>query len=523
MTAPLSKLCSFVLIAGLSLSGLPSQAQEDAAPPTMAAVEQAWQRGDFAEARKGLEHLANTLDTPLAQYRYGRILLEGRGGPQNVAEGVEWLEKAVAQNHPEAATLLARALLSQPKETRDPKRAASLFLNAAARGNAEAQYYLGLLYRRGQGVEADAVASFNWLLASSEGFNKDAQYELSRAYAQGVGTAQNNKEALRWMEEAAANGQRDAQYSLALSYEVGAGVNQSDSQAVQWFTKAAEAGHILAQRSLGTAYLQGINGKAPDAEKALRWLTAAADAGEPGAMNNLALAYFQGTVIPNDDALALHYFEEASYRRLARATMALAGMTEAGRGTEANIKKAVELYELAATQGDPAGLKRVSQLALAGRMDDAYAPHDLVKWIAPLLQEPDNETAVNWMQAQVDARVRSAQAALGSWYLTQEGKTDDGFALIESAAIAGHVAAQHQLGAALATGDGIELDYVNAYAWLNVAAAGGHEESIETRDLIVDLMTPDQVSEAQKIARAFFEEAANRAPNTEQTVTGVSE
>lgn len=522
MNTAMSKLCASLLTAGLLVSAAPLRAQEDAAPVTMEAVEQAWQRGDFVEARKGLEHIANTQNTPLAQYRYGRILLEGRGGPQNAAEGMAWLEKAVAQNHPAAATLLARALLSQPEQSRDPKRAAALFLNAAARGNADAQYYLGLLYRAGTGVEIDVVASFNWLLASSEGFNKEAQYELSRAYAQGIGTAQNNNEALRWMEEAAGNGQTDAQYSLALSYDSGTGVNKSESQAVQWFLKAAEAGHVLAQRNLGTKYLQGLNEQAPDAAEALRWLTSAAEAGDPGAMNNLATAYLQGTVLPNDDALAVQYYEDASHRRLGRATLALASLTEAGRGTETNIEKAIALYNLAATQGEQAGLQRIRQLAVTGRLDGIYAPHDLVQWIAPLMYEPDNENAVSWMQTQAQADVRGAQAELGNWYATQDDKIEEGFALIQTAAIAGHVASQHKLGAAFATGDGLELDYVQAYAWLNVAAAGGHEDSIETRDLIVDLMTPDQVSEAQKIARTYFEEAASRAPQTEQTVTSVT-
>ena len=523
MTHRFVKLCRPVLTVCLLAISTPVSAESLEAPLDMAAVERAWKSGDFVQARKGLEFLAETLGTPLTQYRYGRILLEGRGGPQDVAQSMVWLEKAVAQNHTEAATLLARAILSQPKPARDAERAAALFANAAARGNAEAQYYMGLLYRNGDGVEVDQVTAFNWFLASSEGFNIEAQYELSRMYAQGVGTAQNVDEALRWMQSAASDGQVAAMYSLAESYDAGAGVGQSDSEALEWYLRAAEGGHILAQRNLGTRYLQGSDGQAPNAAEALRWLQSAAEAGDAGAMNNLAIAYIQGTVLPQDDALAYSYYTDASDRKLARATLALAKMNEAGRGAPVSMRDAVALYQLAAIQGAPAGLARLTKLSLSGRLDALYAPQELVGWITPALDETENDPAIVWMQTQSRAGVRAAQASLGKWYLTQDGREAEGIKLIRSAATAGHVPSQYRLGAAYSIGDGIDLDYVQAYAWLNVAGASGHEKSIETRGLITDLMTPDQVAEAQKIARIYFEEAINRAPQTDQTVTKVTE
>ncbi|MEP2152870.1 MAG: tetratricopeptide repeat protein [Roseobacter sp.] len=515
-------LCRSLIAVVAFANAAPVYAQDPQTSLDMAAVEQAWSAGDFVQARKGLAHLAETQATPLTQYRYGRILIEGRGGPQNVSDGITWLEKAVAQNHLEAATLLARVVLSLSGEARDPKRAAALFTNAAARGNAEAQYYLGLLHQAGTGVEIDPVAAFNWFLASSEGFNPQAQFELSKAYATGDGTTPNQVEALRWLQEAANSGVLDAQYSLAISYEQGAGIGQSERNAIQWYKRAAEAGHILSQRTMGTKYMQGLNGDAPDAPEALRWLTAAANAGDPGAMNNLAIGYAQGTVFTRDDALAVNFYKAASDLNLGRATLALAGMTEIGRGTEANIKEAIDLYQLAATQGADAGLTRVSQLALTGQLDALFAPHDLVEWIAPRLSQPDNEGAIKWMQSQANNKVRSAQAELGTWLLTQDGRSSDAIALLENAATAGHVPSQFRLGMAFSTGDGAELDYIQSYAWLNIAAASGHKSATETRGLIVELMTTEQLTEAQNITRSYFQNASSRAPQTEQTVTKVT-
>ena len=121
--------------------------------PSMADVEAAWARGDFVFVRQGLKHLAESGGDMLSQYRYGRVLLEGRGGPQDLMAARDWLERAAAQNQAAASVLLARLYLSAAPggPARDPARAVVLLRPAAVRGNAEAQYYLGLLYSSGQG------------------------------------------------------------------------------------------------------------------------------------------------------------------------------------------------------------------------------------------------------------------------------------------------------------------------------------------------------------------------------------
>ena len=72
----------------------PTQEETASTLPDMASIEQAWKRGDYVTARTGLEQLANALGTPLAQYRYGRILYEGRGGPRDMPGAIEWLTRA---------------------------------------------------------------------------------------------------------------------------------------------------------------------------------------------------------------------------------------------------------------------------------------------------------------------------------------------------------------------------------------------------------------------------------------------
>lgn len=67
----------------------------------------------------------------------------------------------------------------------------------------------------------------------------------------------------------------------------------------------------------------------------------------------------------------------------------------------------------------------------------------------------------------------------------------------------GDADAQFDLGLMYATGEGVDLDYVTAHQWFNLAAMGGNREARVMRaDLALD-MSPAQVAEAQRRAREW--------------------
>jgi peptidoglycan hydrolase-like protein with peptidoglycan-binding domain len=63
--------------------------------------------------------------------------------------------------------------------------------------------------------------------------------------------------------------------------------------------------------------------------------------------------------------------------------------------------------------------------------------------------------------------------------------------------------AQYMLGRMYARGEGTLQDYVQAHAWLNLAAARGHRLAGAERDSLQARMTSQQIAEAQSLARAF--------------------
>jgi len=60
--------------------------------------------------------------------------------------------------------------------------------------------------------------------------------------------------------------------------------------------------------------------------------------------------------------------------------------------------------------------------------------------------------------------------------------------------------AQYVLGSMYANGKGILQDFVQAHAWLNLAASQGHEKAALYRDEIAEKMTTSQVARAQQLA-----------------------
>ncbi|MBY6162538.1 sel1 repeat family protein [Mameliella alba] len=512
LSAALASLLAVAPVAAAAQdAGTPPAATKDL--PDMAEIEQAWNRGDFVTVRQGLRTLAEETGTPLAQYRYGRVLIEGRGGPRDPEGAVLWLGRAVDQNHAEAATLLARIYLSEVPggPGRDPAKAAGLLTRAATRGDAPAQYLLGLQYQNGDGVERDTESAFNWLLAAAEQRHAEAQFALAALY---FGTPDGDQtEGMRWLRAAAKQGVTEAQVQLATLLDVPDTAVTNRSEALDWYRRAAEAGHVMAQRTLGTRYLTG-DGVPVDAQEALRWLSRAAKAGDAAAMSNLGYAFASGQAVDQDMAQAARWYRMASEHGLGRAMVALAHQFETGSGVALDFDAALAWYVQALKTRDAAQARiELGRLAAEGRLDGKVAPQRAVPWVLASARQ-GNANALIWLEAQAEAEEPRAQAALGRHLLdTDPDRRDQAVALLRAAADQAEESAQFALAEVLARGDhGGAPDYVEAHKWYNIAATFGHAEAAKQREVLGNLMTPEQLAQAQTAARDWFEADALRGP-----------
>lgn len=112
----------------------------------------------------------------------------------------------------------------------------------ALNGEPWAQFNMGLLYDKGQGVLQDSVEAVKWYrLAANQGFSQ-SQYNLGVMYAKGLGVAQDNIEAVKWYRLAAQQGLSESQYNLGVMYAKGLGVVQDLIIAHSWLNLSAVNG-----------------------------------------------------------------------------------------------------------------------------------------------------------------------------------------------------------------------------------------------------------------------------------------
>jgi uncharacterized protein len=107
----------------------------------------------------------------------------------------------------------------------------------AERGDADAQFHLGVMYESGQGVLRNDAEAINWYRKAAEQNDAVAQFNLGVMYAKGM--SPNRAEAALWYRLAADHGLAGAQFNLGMMYVEGRGVSHDYVQAHMWLDLAA--------------------------------------------------------------------------------------------------------------------------------------------------------------------------------------------------------------------------------------------------------------------------------------------
>jgi TPR repeat protein len=169
-------------------------------------------------------------------------------------------------------------LFGRPNVPRDPKRGCDYEEKASAT-RPDAMHLVGLCHQNGAGPgePVDKVkAETAFTRAAEMGFTKSK-------CALGQMLMADGKEAQRGINlcrQAANDGDLDAQTTVAKAYFSGSGVRQDYPQARKFYELAAQQGNVDSMRRLGEMYAKGDGGK-KDTKKAMEWWTKAEKAGDP--------------------------------------------------------------------------------------------------------------------------------------------------------------------------------------------------------------------------------------------------
>ena len=368
----------------------------------------------------------------------------------------------------------------------DADQAAISVRKAAEQGDAVAQFNLGNLYRRGEGVPEDAGQAAVWYHKAAEQGHADAQALLSHLYFQGNGVLKDVGQAVIWLRKAAEQGHARAQGTLGAVYREGESVPKDAGEAAAWFRKAAQQGDAFAQTGLGNLYLQG-DGVPKDASLAAVWFRKAAEQGDALSQFNLGIRYSQGDGAPKDAGQAIVWFRKAAEQGLAVAQFNLGVRYAEGNGLPKDAVQAAIWYRKAAEQGLAVAQFNLGNLYRRGEgvLEDA------------------GEAAI-WYRKAANQGHSGAQYHLGvRYYQGDDVPKDAGQAAtwFRKAAEQGHVTAQYILGLLYGEGEGVPLDLVQSYAWLNLAAAGGNSYALRGRTDLQKHMTRSQIANAQRLSR----------------------
>jgi TPR repeat protein len=217
--------------------------------------------------------------------------------------------------------------------------------DAAQQGDVDAQYNLGCLYIRGEGVSQNKASADDWLQRAADQGDLDAatwlflsssmtedrrkkyfsmkliptnrfrltfatqlsngrlhrrpcstdaadgaqiESSLGQMYEMGIeGFPQDDRQAAAWYRRASERNFADAQTRLAFLYATGRGVEKNEIEAARLFRKAAEQGNAIAQHSLGIMYASGSFGYTKDLILAYVLVSHVADEGNELSIRDL--------------------------------------------------------------------------------------------------------------------------------------------------------------------------------------------------------------------------------------------
>jgi TPR repeat protein len=171
----------------------------------------------------------------------------------------------------------------------------------------------------------------------------------------------------------------------------------------------------------------------------------------------------------------------------------------------AEYKAVKEAYDLAVERGDYAtAMRELRPLAEQGH---AAAQFNLGLLYANGQGVPkDDAQARQWYEKAAAQGHAEAQANLGILLVYARGGQQDykmAAYWLRLSAHQGNDLAQRKLGLMYERGDGVQQDYVRAYMWYSLGAANGAEAGARLRDALAKRMEPDQITEAQRLAREW--------------------
>ncbi len=305
-----------------------------------------------------------------------------------------------AKGDSNAQNSLGDVYSARPNSTGADNLAASWYRKAAEQGHVEAQFNLGMMFRKHRVIpdcptpdwfESQSVEAQKWFALAANQGHANAQYQLGLMYSEWAvpfgeemsaleqyrkreeltigwirnAAEQGSSEALSWLKRETQHGSAEAGFVLSSLYAFGKGVDCDESMALELLIAAATKGHIEAEYLLAEFYETGTCCE-PNESQSIYWysraaehgrvqalekLRVAADKGIAGAQIALGAMYIKGNGLVQDDEEGFKWYCKAAETGVPEVQYGVAHMCLLGQGTPKSLDRAIEWYRKAAEQG----------------------------------------------------------------------------------------------------------------------------------------------------------------------------
>ena len=192
----------------------------------------------------------------IAQYELAKSFLETRQ-LANKKLGLIWLNKAVAQNNPEAQVMLAQLYLTGTLVEKNPQLAKEYINSASKQGSVAALSIMGDFYTQ----EKDYATAKEWYLKAIAQNYIPAYVSLAKIYAIKDTPLYNPHESFLMMLKAAQNGYPEAQIELSKMYKTGDRVVANEQLSAEWLKNSKQ--RVMSQDNKSSQVVQWLTlGKA---------------------------------------------------------------------------------------------------------------------------------------------------------------------------------------------------------------------------------------------------------------------
>lgn len=308
---------------------------------------------------------------PIQAIKYQTIAAEGGHEASQFALGlyylnnkqtdksVGWFKKAASQGNVGAIYYYGYQLLNGMGVTQDKSTGIKCLSKASEKGFPMADYQLGIIYRDGNGVEKNQETSFKYIKKSALQGNANAKWELAKMYQKGEGTSIDYYFAAQWLAEVATKTHKKevneflkednegpfSQYLMGLKAYY---INNNYDEAIDYFKKVEKAKNAEGLTMQGLCYANK-DYKKQNLKKAVKLLTKAS-INSPVANYYLSSMYEDGLGMDKDIKKAIELLEMAADAGIAEAQCKLGDHYMTGNGVEKDPTKAAKLYLMAETQ-----------------------------------------------------------------------------------------------------------------------------------------------------------------------------